>query len=99
MLESNWIYDLGCSNGFFTWSNRQADLSFIEERLDKCVANNKWKEMFRGVRVEGLPVRGSYHLHVLVLIGGVLNRQRSWRVPFRFEASWVQEEECEQRIR
>ncbi|XP_042964646.1 uncharacterized protein LOC122298864 [Carya illinoinensis] len=99
MMEDNLLYDLGCCNGFYTWSNRHSNVSFIKERLDRCVANKEWREMFRGTRVEGLPVRSSDHLPLLVSIRGVTERQRSWYVPFKFEASWVREDECELKIR
>ncbi|KAG2702185.1 hypothetical protein I3760_06G078300 [Carya illinoinensis] len=99
MLEDNLLYDLGFCNGFYTWSNRHSDLFFTKEGLDRCVANMEWKEMFRGVRVEGLPVRSSDHLPILVSIGGVTEKQRNWQVPFRFEASWVKEDDCELKIR
>lgn len=55
--------------------------------------------MFRGVRLEGLPVRSSNHLPILVSIEGVVNKQMRWQALLMFKASWVKEEDCEQRIK
>ncbi|KAF5459673.1 hypothetical protein F2P56_019600 [Juglans regia] len=99
VLEDNQLFDLGCCSGFFTWSNRHADLSFTKERLDRCLANNKWKELFREVRVEGLPERSSDHLPILMSTNGVVNIKGRWQALFRFEASWIKEEDCEDRIK
>lgn len=49
--------------------------------------------------MEGPPIRSLDHLPVLLLVGGVVNRLRRWQPTFRFEASWVKEEEYEPRIR
>ncbi|XP_042939567.1 uncharacterized protein LOC122274609 [Carya illinoinensis] len=98
-LEDTMLYDLGCRNGFYTWSNRHNDHSFTKERLDRCVANNKWRDMFRSASVQGLSARSSDHLPLLVLTRGNEVRQRRGQFPFRFEASWVKEEDCEEKIK
>ncbi|KAG6635752.1 hypothetical protein CIPAW_11G064200 [Carya illinoinensis] len=98
-LEDTMLYDLGCRNGFYTWSNRHNDHSFTKERLDRCVANNKWRDMFKSAGVQGLSARSSDHLPLLVLTRGNEVRQRRGQFPFRFEASWVKEEDCEEKIK
>lgn len=98
-LESNSLFDMGCQGGFFTWSNIHTDNTFTKERLDRCVANNLWRAMFKEIRVEGLAGRSSDHLPVLLSMMGNEERQGRRNFPFRFEASWIKEEGCEQLVR
>lgn len=69
-LENNSLSDLGCRGGFFTWSNRHADDTFTKERLDKCVANNQWRIMYKEFRVKGLAGRCFNHLPLLLSLMG-----------------------------
>ncbi|XP_042939495.1 uncharacterized protein LOC122274525 [Carya illinoinensis] len=100
VLENNNLSDLGCCSGFFTWSNRHSNTTFTKERLDRYVANTQWRELFRGIKVEGLTGRCSDHLPILLTVMGKEEKHDGKRkFPFRFEASWIKEDKCEQLVR
>ncbi|XP_042942831.1 uncharacterized protein LOC122277013 [Carya illinoinensis] len=99
VLENNSLSDLGCCSGFFTWSNRHSDTTFTKERLDRYVANTQWRELFKGVRVEGLTGRCSDHLPILLTMMGKEEKQCKRKFPFRFEVGWIKEDKCEQLVR
>ncbi|XP_042988726.1 uncharacterized protein LOC122316260 [Carya illinoinensis] len=99
VLENNSLSDLGCCSGFFSWSNRHSDTTFTKEKLDRYVANTQWRELFKGVRVEGLIGRCSDHLPILLTMMGKEEKQCKRKFPFRFEAGWIKEDKCEQLVR
>ncbi|XP_042966793.1 uncharacterized protein LOC122300311 [Carya illinoinensis] len=76
-LEVNDLCDLGYKGDKFTWSNRHIDDTFTKERLDRCVANSSWREIFNHVWVETLPARSSDHKPLVVGLSTIqLRRQR-----------------------
>ncbi|XP_042953523.1 uncharacterized protein LOC122290064 [Carya illinoinensis] len=98
-LEECGLVDIGCKGNGFAWSNKQEDLSFTKERLDRFVINNSCRTLFKELKVENLIGRCSDHLPILLTGGdGDYNRRRS-RVPFRFEACWIKQEGCEQAVK
>lgn len=78
----------------YTWSNKHADVSVTKERLDTAVANNLWKELYKEVRIEGLPAVSSDHKPLLVSFKRGFNSQYRIRKVFRFETKWIKEGEC-----
>lgn len=93
-LEKNQLFDLGYSGDMYTWSNNQVVESFTKESLDKAVANNLWKCMYNGVKVEVLSSIYAYHGHLVISFTRGFSRQYRSRRAFRFKASWIKEEEC-----
>ncbi|KAL0461292.1 UNVERIFIED_CONTAM: hypothetical protein Slati_0016800 [Sesamum latifolium] len=60
-LDKAGLFDLGCEDGVFTWSNRQEVPHTILERLDRVCGNDNWKAKFlhtqsRGIVLSGLPL-------------------------------------------
>jgi hypothetical protein len=43
------LYDLGFSGPKFTWSNKRYDLFFMQERLDRVLANSAWIDNFPNI--------------------------------------------------
>lgn len=60
----------------FTWTNNQGGEKNLQERLDRCCANQEWKDMFGGSFVTHLEKRRSDHLPILMTIRTSLNTPR-----------------------
>lgn len=66
-LELYDLEDLGADWYTFTLSNKRYD-GFIEERLDKCVANSSWRQIFDDASVENVIWDGSDHFQIVLRI-------------------------------
>lgn len=70
--------------------------SFIKERLDRAVANTTWRCKFPLVRVINEDPRHSDHRPIIVDVGEC--ELRRWEGPRevlkKFEARWLEEEDC-----
>lgn len=83
-----------CFTGYpFTWSNRRRE-GFIEERLDRAVANPVWHDIFRDVVVDSIIWDSSDHYPLCLCFGGFPSASTRRSLPFkkifRFEAKWCQ---------
>lgn len=88
-LDHNDLRELEFVGYPFTWRNNRAE-GFIEEKLDRVVANNKWHNLFPMASSENVAWDGSDHTPLLVsLIGNVAegreDRSKATK-SFRFEA-------------
>jgi exonuclease III len=96
-LEVCALHDLGFVGDAFTWRNNSRDHStYIKERLDRAVATEGWCERFPGFRVINEEPRHSDHRPVVVELDedSGLGRRTGGPRPFRFEAAWLEEENC-----
>ncbi|KAG6663838.1 hypothetical protein CIPAW_02G050900 [Carya illinoinensis] len=66
VLEEGSLYDLGWMGNKFNWSNCHEDDSFTRERLDRAIANAKWKTQYPVHTVETLPTICSDHSPILL---------------------------------
>ncbi|KAL0374207.1 UNVERIFIED_CONTAM: hypothetical protein Sradi_3336400 [Sesamum radiatum] len=96
-LDLNGLFDLGFNGDPFTWSNRQEYPNTIRERLDRACANDSWIKLFPNAQVTHLSSVYSDH-HPIFLQSEVQSdvQQRNTRRPFRFEATWAGNDECDQ---
>lgn len=71
---------------------------YIQERLDRAVANDMWMGRFPGYQVINGDPRHSDHRPAIVTSDRpVVKAERgSRRSRFKFEASWLEEEKCVQ---
>lgn len=80
----------GCS---FTWKNNRVE-GFIEEKLDRVVANDEWFSLFPSAFYENLSWDGSDHIPIVLFFhdhsGEDKNKSREGSNMFRFEARWMQ---------
>jgi hypothetical protein len=97
-LEDVNMEDLGFVGDAFTWRNNwHLAQGYVQERLDRAVANVSWRCLFPLHRIINSEQRHSDHWPIIA----ELNHQTEPReLPnespiFHFEASWLQEEECE----
>jgi hypothetical protein len=100
-LEECSLDDLGYSGDRFTWrNNNHISDSYIRERLDRAVADIDWRMRFPSAHVRnGEPHHSDHRPVIVTLENKVVSRRMTGTPPFRFEASWVQEENCETIVR
>ncbi|KAH7839758.1 hypothetical protein Vadar_008356 [Vaccinium darrowii] len=84
------LIDLGFSGFPFTWCNNRVGAECIQERLDRVLATPSWRLKFSQACVDHLNSVGSDHFALLLHLQPTDHQKR---VPFRFDARWVQEEE------
>jgi hypothetical protein len=98
-LEDCELGDLGFVGDPFTWRNNwhRAE-GYIRECLDRAVANVGWRCLFPLHKVINGDPRHSDHRHVIIEHDEQASVGGGGRSPktFRFEARWLQEEQCEE---
>jgi hypothetical protein len=96
-LEDCQLDDLGFSGDMFTSrNNNHTSEHYIRERLDRAVADVEWCTRFPTFKVRNGDPRHSDHRPVIVSMEEeVMDRENRGRSCFRFEAGWLQEENCE----
>ncbi|XP_070008698.1 uncharacterized protein [Nicotiana sylvestris] len=60
------LFDLGFKGSIYTWWNGRAEEDCIFKRLDKCMANIDFQQMFPRIEVTHLPKTGSDHCPMLL---------------------------------
>ncbi|XP_019184779.1 PREDICTED: uncharacterized protein LOC109179736 [Ipomoea nil] len=78
----------------FTWEKGKGTPTCIEERLDKVLASNAWREIVPGARVSNNLMRKSDHSALFLSIHETVPNTRGGRRGFRFEMAWVYDEGC-----
>ncbi|KAH7847549.1 hypothetical protein Vadar_027435 [Vaccinium darrowii] len=86
------LVDLGFSGYLFTWRNNRPGHEYIQERLDRVLATPSWCLLFNQASVVHLDTVGSDHSALLLNLRAVPPRHR---VPFRFDARWIEEDEVQ----
>ena len=100
-LEDCDLQDLGFFGDPFTWrNNHHVAASFTKERLDRAVANSSWRYTFPMVRVTNGDPRHSDHRPIIIDVGcrQSMDCLQEMQVMPKFEAKWIEEEECEFRV-
>ena len=93
-LEVCELDDIGFSGDIFTWRNKQTTgNTHIRERLDRAVANARWRMKFPLMHVKNGDPYHSDHRPV-VLSTEMIQRGGGGGCGFKFEASWIKEEGC-----
>jgi hypothetical protein len=94
--------DLGFIGDAFTWRNHHHNAnSYIRERLDRAVACVDWRRSNPLSRVINGDPRHSDHRPLIIDTG---EREEAWRrrsidVSPKFEAKWLEEEDCAERVK
>lgn len=92
------LRDLGFEGDKYTWRNHNHDANlYIKERLDRAVGSRNWCARFPAYRVLNGDPHPSDHRSITIFVEGS-NRAsigRSGAHIFKFEAKWIQEEDCE----
>ncbi|KAH7851180.1 hypothetical protein Vadar_008241 [Vaccinium darrowii] len=90
------LVDLGFSGYPFTWRNNRCGDDYVQERLDRVLASPSWCLLYDQASVSHLDTVGSDHSAILLNLRSVPAKRR---VPFRFDARWVENEEVHEVIR
>ncbi|KAL0413245.1 UNVERIFIED_CONTAM: putative mitochondrial protein [Sesamum radiatum] len=98
-LENCALSDLGFKGDPFTWSNNHQYPDTIRERLDRAVANAKWIDLFPNSSVQHLPANCSDHAALSINLEQIPSFSGNRLRPVRFEAAWIQHDNCETVIR
>ncbi|CAL1388495.1 unnamed protein product [Linum trigynum] len=96
---SNCLNEVGCQDlGFhgylFTWENRRTRGGYIEERLDRFIANEKWRSLFPNGRVQHGDRAHSDHRSIVCETRGEEDLEVKWGWSFRFYPMWTQHKDC-----
>ena len=96
-LESCDLMDIGFSGDKFTWRNHShTAVNYIKERIDRAVATQSWCNRFSAFKVTNGDPRHSDHRPIIIDTQGGAKRQQGVTrssTP-RFEAKWLEEEDC-----
>lgn len=71
--------------------NSREGEELVKKRLDRVVCNIEWRVEFPEAKVFALPVIGSDHYPLLLTLSSTPVRKKK---SFRFEAFWLEHEEC-----
>ncbi|KAK6126474.1 hypothetical protein DH2020_039779 [Rehmannia glutinosa] len=97
------LTDLGYTGNIFTWTNGQALDQNIQERLDRALATETWRDIFPKCEVEHLPRHHSDHAPLIVHIDGADKRftqnKKRRRKLFRFESYWLERDGCTEAVK
>lgn len=90
------LKDLGYSGLSYTWCNRRFDGVVVWVRSDRALATPDWMLKFPSVRLHHLPGFSSNHKLIWLCSDDVQSRFFRPQRPFRFEATWLKYERCEE---
>ena len=86
------LEDLGFSGSEFTWEKSRGTDIWIQERLDRGLANNDWRCLFPHAEFKVLVVSTSDHLPLFLQLNSQIYVPKAKR--FRFENIWIREADC-----
>jgi hypothetical protein len=92
------LNDLDAKGPLFTWTNGREGEKFIQERLDRGIANISWCSLFPdfGIFVEATTSSD----HALLLLKLNEKKRRRWnKGAFRYEAKWGLNKQCKKVIK
>jgi len=98
-LEDCGLSDLGFFGPKFTWRNNREGDDYIEERIDRAVANSSWLTRFTWHSIEVMDAITSDHNPILLKFNEdapVTCPSRTGRYGKKFEASWTFDPEWKQ---
>ncbi|KAL2892477.1 DELLA protein GAIP-B [Bienertia sinuspersici] len=87
------LKDIPIEGRFYTWSNRRDGDDFLEEKLDRVLANNEWLNVFPDSCANTITWDGSEHFPIVFKLNQEVEGPTE-ETPklFRFEARWLHDE-------
>ncbi|KAL8125037.1 hypothetical protein AgCh_012638 [Apium graveolens] len=86
------LQDLGFTGCQYTWERFRGTPAWIQERLDRGLANQQWRQLFPNAVIQVLEVSTSDHLPLLLQLNRQIYVPKTRR--FRFENVWIRDVEC-----
>ncbi|KAA3473246.1 reverse transcriptase [Gossypium australe] len=96
-LEDCQLEDIGHSGVWFAWERGNFAENNVKERLDRGVANEKWKSLFPTSSIHHLPQ--SLSDHCPLFLNTVGDNLYAGSLQFKFEAWWIMENSLEEEIK
>ncbi|XP_042962454.1 uncharacterized protein LOC122296722 [Carya illinoinensis] len=95
VVEECELRDLGFSGYKFTWSNRREGHAYVNEQLDRFLANSSWWNFYPQAKVIHGLVAYSDHLPIWIELEGDTGIPVKKKKLFRFEEMWIGNSQCE----
>ncbi|KAK2662512.1 hypothetical protein Ddye_001086 [Dipteronia dyeriana] len=103
VLDDCDLQDLGFTGSVYTWSNKKTDTDLVQERLDRCVSDFQWRNLFPASRVRHLEFWRSDHRPILLEVSGSQNfyydQNVPWQRQFHVEECLADHAECEKIVK
>ncbi|XP_072058205.1 uncharacterized protein [Arachis hypogaea] len=94
-VDMNCLMDLDLKGGRFTWFSNPRNVFITREKIDRVLANWEWRALYQQASLTALPAISSDHCPIVLNINQIQRREMS----FKFEAFWVDHDECENVVR
>ncbi|KAL8125715.1 hypothetical protein AgCh_013104 [Apium graveolens] len=94
VIEESGLHDLGFSGHRFTWERGRGTDQWIQERLDRGLANTAWRNLFPDAVIKVVEVSTSDHLPLFLHLNKKIYVPKSRR--FKFENLWLREKDCKE---
>jgi hypothetical protein len=98
-LDDCRLEDLGYQGPKFTWCNMQNNEDVVFARLDRGVCTREWLHLFPSTKARIIPFVFSDHHAVIVDCLRTTPSLPERKHHFRFEATWIKRDNCEEVIR
>ncbi|KAL8106281.1 hypothetical protein AgCh_029900 [Apium graveolens] len=86
------LMNLGFIGTKFTWERSRGQINWVQERLERGLANQDWCNMFPMTEVKVLEVATSDHLPLFLQLNKHVYTPKARQ--FRFENVWLKEKDC-----
>lgn len=96
-VNDSGLQDFGFLGSEFTWERSRGSPSWIQERLDRGLANQEWRGLFPAATVTVLEVSTSDHLPLFLEVNQKMYVHKARK--FRFENMWIKENQCLQLVK
>ncbi|RYR18269.1 hypothetical protein Ahy_B03g062876 [Arachis hypogaea] len=93
-VDDNDLIDIDLKGNKYTWFSNPRNNVITRKRLDRVLVNWKWLQIYQNVNLRASPAVTSDHCAL------ILDTQQRVRIKkdFKFEAYWVEHEECKEVI-
>ncbi|KAL4296847.1 hypothetical protein GQ457_12G013350 [Hibiscus cannabinus] len=98
-LNRNGLWDIRPTVGWFTWQTGESARVFMKERLDRFAASISWLQKYEQCTINTEFTDKSDHYFLLLDTEGLCNRDRRRDDYFRFDTCWMDDDECEAKVR
>lgn len=92
IIEECGLYDLGYTGSTYTWERFRGTNKWVQERLDRGLVNDEWKQTFPEAELSVIDVSTSDHLPILLQLNRKIYVPKRRR--FKFENLWLREKDC-----